>query len=159
MDDEARQRLAGAEARRELSALLDEVIPPGPDGRLPGAGQLGLADGVLEAAGARPDLAALVAQGLEALASDAAGRGAPGFAALDDGARREAVRALESRVPALLPTLAFVACAAYYAHPAVLEALGLEARPPHPRGYELPPTDFALLEPVRRRPSMVRPPG
>jgi hypothetical protein len=33
----------------------------------------------------------------------------------------------------------------------VVEALGLEPRPPFPKGYEVPPNDPALLDPVRRR--------
>jgi hypothetical protein len=33
----------------------------------------------------------------------------------------------------------------------VLEALGIEGRPPHPKGYTIEPTDWSLLDPVRRR--------
>jgi len=39
----------------------------------------------------------------------------------------------------------------YYKHPRVLAHYGLEARPPHPKGYEVPPTDWSLLDPVRKR--------
>ena len=39
----------------------------------------------------------------------------------------------------------------YYQNDKVLEALGLEARPPFPQGYHLDQMDFGLLEPVKKR--------
>ena len=45
---------------------------------------------------------------------------------------------------------------AYYQQRRVIEALGREARPPHPRGYEMEPNDLSLLEPVRHRPKLYR---
>jgi hypothetical protein len=53
-------------------------------------------------------------------------------------------------------SLTFPLYIAYYQHPRVLEALGREARPPHPEGYEIEPFDPSLLEPVRRRPKLYR---
>jgi hypothetical protein len=44
----------------------------------------------------------------------------------------------------------------YYQTPRVVEALGLEARPPHPQGYAMEPNDLSLLDPVRRRPRLYR---
>ncbi len=58
--------------------------------------------------------------------------------------------------PAFLPGLIFHGYVGYYQHPEVLEALGLEARPPHPKGYEMEPTDFSLLDDVRRRERLYR---
>jgi hypothetical protein len=38
----------------------------------------------------------------------------------------------------------------YYEVDTVVRALGLEARAPHPQGYPVDDTDWALLEPVRK---------
>ena len=46
-----------------LRAVLDEIIPPSGDGRLPGAGELGLAEGLRERAA---DLWPVLAPALEA---------------------------------------------------------------------------------------------
>jgi hypothetical protein len=40
---------------------------------------------------------------------------------------------------------------AYYQHPKALEGLGLEPRPPHPKGYDLEPGNLDALERVRAR--------
>jgi hypothetical protein len=156
MTEDGTQLLDTPEARQGLAALLDEVVPPSPDGRLPGAGALGLDDALREAARERPELAPMLVDALSRLDGRARARGAPSFAASSPPARRDAVVALAEESPALLPTLTFLVCTRYYREPAVLRALDLEARPPHPAGYPVPPTDFAILEPVRRRASMVR---
>ena len=44
----------------------------------------------------------------------------------------------------------------YYQHPRVLEALGLETRPPHPTGYPTIEGDLTLLDAVRGRARMYR---
>jgi hypothetical protein len=58
--------------------------------------------------------------------------------------------------PGFLPGLIFHTYAGYYQNGRVMEALGLEPRPPHPAGYEMEPGDLTLLEAVRRRPRMYR---
>ena len=52
--------------------------------------------------------------------------------------------------------LTFHAFIGYYQHPRVVEALGLEARPPHPQGYQVAPNDLTLLDGVRRGPKRYR---
>ncbi|HUI24603.1 MAG TPA: hypothetical protein VL403_00860, partial [Candidatus Kryptonia bacterium] len=47
-------------------------------------------------------------------------------------------------------------CAGYCQHARVVEALGLEARPPHPQGYQMEPNDLTLLDDVRRCPKRYR---
>ena len=56
----------------------------------------------------------------------------------------------------LCPTLTFVAYVGYYQHPRVVAALGLEHRPPHPKGHEMEASDLTLLDPVRRRGKLYR---
>ena len=141
---------------RTLTGVLDEIIPASADGRLPGAGALGLADAIAEAMRKTPDLRPAVVQGLAALAELAGGRGSPDFAALPGDVRVELLNELTAAQPAFLPGLIFHTYVGYYQHPRVLEGLGMEPRPPHPEGYDLEPGDLGLLDAVRRRPPMYR---
>ncbi len=128
-----------------LTAVLDAILPPSADGRLPGAGQLGLA----ESLASRVELQTLLANGLAVVDELARARGRSGFAAVPAAERRELLEATGTRAPGFLPTLVAQTFVAYYQAPRVLEAIGLDPRPPFPRGYEVAPTDFAILDPVR----------
>jgi hypothetical protein len=141
-----------------LAAALDALVPRSGDGRMPGAGELGLARRVAEVARGAPDLAAAVRRGLAALATLARARGAAGVEALPVPEREALLRELAEREPGFLPGLLFHTFAGYYQHPQVLEALGLEPRPPFPKGYAMAASDLdALLAPVRARPPLYRP--
>jgi hypothetical protein len=72
-------------------------------------------------------------------------------------ARREAVAAeLRAQGGAAVATLARVVLQCYYRDDRVVRSLGLEPRPPYPKGYELEDGDWSLLDPVRGRPPMWR---
>jgi hypothetical protein len=137
--------------QRTLTALLDELVPARPEVDLPGAGGLQLADAVANAAAGNPALASVLADTLAQLAESATPRGGASFAELVPEDRRAALDELAARAPGHLPALCFLTFAAYYQEPRVLAALGHPARPPYPLGYEVPPTDFSLLDAVRRR--------
>ena len=139
-----------------LSAVLDEIVPPRADGALPGAGALGLIARIETAVRESPDLRPAISQGLDEIEERARGRGAASFPELARDARLEVLNELASSAPAFLPALIFQTYVGYYEHPRVMEALGLEARPPHPKGYAMDPGDFSLLDPVRERPKMYR---
>jgi len=141
---------------RTLAGILDQVIPPSADGRLPGAGTLGMAANVAEAMRRAPEMELAVLPALDAAESAARERHGRAFADLSDDQRRALVHTLEASHPALIPTLAFHVYVAYYQHPRVVAALGLEARPPHPKGYEMAPNDLQLLDPVRQRGKIYR---
>lgn len=149
-------RLTAAQ-RRTLDALLDVLIPPRDD--RPGAGELGLASAILEAAAGAPGLEDTLRAGLGALERAAGERGSEAFAALPVDERTPIVRSVAEAAPALVPSLLFHVYASYYQHPKVLTALGLEARAPHPQGYPLEEGDLSLVEPVRARGPIYRVPG
>ena len=44
----------------------------------------------------------------------------------------------------------------YYRDDRVMESLGMGARPPFPKGYEVEEGDWSLLDPVRARPKLYR---
>ena len=141
---------------RTLAALLDRVVPPSADGRLPGAGTLGMAAPVAEAMRRAPEMELAILPALDDAESSARQRHGRAFAELSPEQQEALVQALDTAHPALIPTLAFHAYVAYYQHPRVVAALGLEARPPHPKGYEMAPNDLELLDPVRRRGKVYR---
>ena len=74
-----------------------------------------------------------------------------------DPARREAV-AMELRAkggPAVA-ALTRVVLQCYYRDDRVVRSLGLEPRPPYPKGHVLEDGDWSLLDPVRARPPFWR---
>jgi hypothetical protein len=144
------------EERETLRAVLDEIIPPGGTGTLPGAGEAGLAAYMERTVRETPAVRPAIVQGVAAAAALARRRGGASFAALAGAERCEVLRELESSEPAFIPTLMFYTYAGYYQDARVLRALGLEARPPHPQGHEIEPNDLTLLDPVRRRAKLYR---
>jgi hypothetical protein len=98
----------------------------------------------------------MIQSGLHALASAARDRGAASFAALAPADRAAALEAIQTAEPAFVPTLVFHTFAHYYQAGAVVEGLGLEDRPPYPKGYEVEVGDLSLLDPVRARPKLYR---
>lgn len=144
------------EEKATLASVLDEIIPPSPDGRLPGAGALGLAGYIEQALERTPELRPVIARGLSAIRDLASRRSSQSFAALSGPHRLEVLNELASTEPGFLPGLIFHGYSGYYQNGRVVEALGLEPRPPYPQGYEVEPTDFTLLDAVRQRPRLYR---
>jgi hypothetical protein len=146
------------EERRTLTKVLDEVIPHDDDRKLPGAGEVGVADYIEQVLQRTPDLRPVVTQGLSTLAAIAGGRNPRGFEALPREDRLEVLNELSSTEPGFLPILTFHASLGYYQQAQVIAALGMEPHPPHPKGYEMEANDLTLLEPVRRRKKLYRQP-
>ncbi|MEB2284068.1 MAG: hypothetical protein B6D46_02160 [Polyangiaceae bacterium UTPRO1] len=136
----------GAEERRALVCVLDALIPPSPDGRRPGAGQAGAAAYVENVLRTLPDLRTMVVEGLRELDEQARGLHGRAFASCSEPERAVLVAAQPFGY-ALVPH----AYIGYYQQGSVLEALGLEARPPHPQGHVMTENDLSLLAPVRAR--------
>jgi hypothetical protein len=143
---------------RMVADLLDLVIPPTADGRLPGASALGLAEHVARTVDRTPMLAGVVEYGLSALRDAAAQRNPGGWTALSAGEKADVWATFAASDQFFLPALLFLAYSGYYLDPRVLDRLGMEARAPHPVGYPMSPDDWTLLEPVRRRGKMFREP-
>jgi len=135
-----------ADERRALAGVLDALIPPSSDGRLPGAGAAGVATHVERVLRTLPDLRAMVVDGLRDLDAQAHAQHGRAFVDLDDrdGA---ALVAAQGFSYALIPHT----YVGYYQQDRVLEAIGMEPRPPHPKGYAVPENDLTLLEPVKAR--------
>jgi hypothetical protein len=137
--------------RGDLRIISGIIIPASAEFDVPGADDPAIQADMLATLGRD---AAGVREALEALARIA---GEP-FAGLDP-LRREAV-AMELRAkggPAVA-ALTRVVLQCYYRDDRVVRSLGLEARPPYPRGHVLEDGDWSLLDPVRARPPFWRRP-
>lgn len=157
MKDDRSERRLSEEQEHALAPVLDEVIPPSEDGRLPGAGQLGVARYVSRALRSTSDMEPVIVRGLAALERVAGQRSPRGFAALARDERLAVLGEVLSEEPMFLGMLMFHTYVGYYLDPRVAAVLGLAARPPHPDGYPVEPSDLAtLLEPVRRRGKLYR---
>ena len=137
--------LSAAE-RGTLAGVLDALIPPSADGRLPAAGAAGVTAHVEGVLRTLPDLRAMVVEGLRDLDAQARAQHGRPFAECG-AAERGALVAAQGFAYALIPH----AYVGYYQQDAVLEAIGMEARPPHPKGYTIVENDLSLLEPVKQR--------
>ncbi len=137
--------------RDDLRAISGMIIPSGMEFDVPGAD-----DPAIQA-----DIAATLGRdaGLVRAALDQLARRAGVPLADLDAPRREAV-AMELRATggAAVATLTRVVLQCYYRDDRVVRSLGLEPRPPYPRGHVLEDGDWSLLDPVRVRPPMWRRP-
>ena len=135
-----------------MAALVDAIIPASDDGGLPGAAALDLVTHIERSAKQNAMLRPVIEYGLSAVAELAAKRSPSGLAGVSAADWSAALREFTETDQFFLPAFLFLVYGGYYQHPRVLAALGLEPRPPHPKGYEMAPDDWSLLDPVRRRP-------
>jgi hypothetical protein len=136
-----------------LEVVLDLIVPPSEDGRMPGATEVGVPAYLLAyCADALPILRNELDQ-LDAQAQ--AGCGQP-FAALGAGDRQVLVDAMRSQDSDFMSRLALETVTCYYQHDRVLAALGMEVRSPAPIGFKVISGDLMLLAPVRKRGKMYR---
>ena len=134
-----------------VAAFLNLVIPPGADGRMPGAGDLDLASTLAKALEDDAMLGPLALAGLQAVHDAALARDPGGLPALPAASGLEVVEAISGTHPMLMIGIARHLYPAYYQHPRVLEGIGEPPRPPFPEGYEVEPTDPGLLAKLRSR--------
>ena len=78
------------------------------------------------------------------------------FSALDPAKREAVAMQLRAAGGPAVATLARVVLQCYYRDDRVVRSLGLEPRPPYPKGHVLEDGDWSLLDPVRARPPMWR---
>jgi len=78
------------------------------------------------------------------------------FDALDAAAAERAAMRLLARSGPAVAALGRAVLQCYYRDDRVFRALGIEPRPPYPKGRDLEPGDWSLLDAVRGRPRMWR---
>ena len=138
-----------AEEQRALRALVGVIIPASAVHGVPGADDdLIFADIVATIA---PDTA-LVRAALGRLDALAGGC----FADLDAAQRLVVALKFRDAEATPLPPWVSVTVQCYYRDDRVMQALGMEARPPFPGGFEVEQGDWSLLDPVRGRAKLYR---
>jgi hypothetical protein len=133
----------------DLRCIAGIMVPASAEFDLPGADDPTIFDDIVRSLGRD---AGGVRTALTRLATSAGGS----FAALD-AARREAVATtfLASAAPEVT-VLGRVVLQCYYRDDRVMRSLGLEPRPPFPKGHTLEQGDWSLLDAVRARPKLWR---
>jgi hypothetical protein len=138
-----------ATQRDDLKAVAAMIIPASTEYNVPGADDAAIQADMLATLGRDT---AMVREALDHLARLA---GQP-LASLD-AARRDAVaKQFRASGGAAAATLTRVVLQCYYRDDRVLRSLGLELRPPFPKGYELEQGDWSLLDAVKALPSTLR---
>jgi len=142
-----------SEQRAILDLVLNLIVPPSADGRMPGAAEVGV---LAYLAAEAPDALPLLRQELDQLDLRSRERFARGYAELEQAERKNQIEAMRAQAPSFLGRLAMETLACYYQHDRVLAGLGREARPPYPKGYQVAQGDLSLLDPVRARGKIYR---
>jgi hypothetical protein len=143
MGNDAETGLSAAEIR-DLGDVAGTMIPADPAFGVPGADDPAILVDIARSVGR--DLP-LVRQALAAIAAKSVGA----FAGLDRDRKEALINDYYANGGAPAVALGRVILGAYYRDDRVLLALGLEARAPFPKGYELEQGDWSLLDAVRKR--------
>jgi hypothetical protein len=134
----------------DLRAIAAVIIPASAEFDVPGADDPAIQADIVATLGRDTGL---VREALDELARLAGRRP---LASLDPGRRETVALELRAKGGAAVATLTRVVLQCYYRDDRVVRSLGLEPRPPYPKGHVLEDGDWSLLDPVRWRPPMWR---
>lgn len=133
--------------RAVLDAILDELIPPSEDGKIPGAGALGVADFLPTAQAYASDPAGSVQTILDAVSDD--------FIALPRDEKVATLKRVEAAQGQDFETLVRLTYMGYYSRSDTRPYVGVGAHPIHPNGYPVDRESDAMMDeltaPVRAR--------
>jgi hypothetical protein len=135
--------------RRDLRLIAGIMVPASEEFAVPGADDAAIFDDILRSLGRDR---ASVRDALTRLAAQAGGA----FTALDDARRQTVADAFLASDAPEVATLGRVILQCYYRDDRVMRSLGLEPRPPFPKGHTLEQGDWSLLDAVRGRAKMWR---
>ena len=134
---------------RSLRRLAATMIPAAAEYDVPGAGDDAVFGDILRSLGRDAAHVVAVLKRLDALAG---GR----FADLDEERREAAAARLRADGSEALTHVERIILQCYYRDDRVMRSLGMEPRPPYPKGFEVEEGDWSLLDPVRARPQLYR---
>jgi hypothetical protein len=136
------------EGQRELlTAVLNRIIPA--EAKFPGAGDLGLVGFVEGVVAQNNQLRRLFIEGLAQIEITAVSKEGKEFLELDDAARDETLREVETRHPQFFEALVRQCYNGYYTSPQIFELIGY--RRLGPGEYVPRPLEESLLELQRQR--------
>jgi len=133
----------------DLRAIARLMIPANMEFDVPGADDPTIQADILATLGRDADLVRQALDQIARLAKQPLASLAP--------AQQEAVATeFHATGGTTVATLSRVILQCYYRDDRVVRSLGLEPRPPYPKGHVLDDGDWSLLDPVRKRPPMWR---
>ena len=118
---------------------------------MPGAANVGFIDYLNDG-----NLSPWIPEGLFSIAEEAVGTYGKEFLELSGSEQKQLIDKLRRKLFRFFSHLTAYVLQFYYQNDGVLEAIGLEARPPFPQGYILEDGDLMLLEPVYERGKIYR---
>ena len=136
------------EQKNTLDALLKLVIPASEDGKMPSAAEVGFLEYLVDS---EPDFLPQVKQCLEVITDAAKTVHDKTLSELGEPEQEALVNKLRSSEGELFNLLTSLVLSCYYQHDRVMIGIGLEARPPFPKGNEVHGGDLSLLQPVKQR--------
>jgi hypothetical protein len=148
MRNDPEMTLSPAEVR-DLRCVAGLMVPASEEFGVPGADDAAIFADIIASIGRDFDS---VRQALGVLAALSGGT----FTDLDETRRDVVAGAFQAQGGVVLATLTRVILQCYYRDDRVVRSLGLEPRPPFPKGHTLEQGDWSLLDPVRTRPKMWR---
>ena len=139
------------EQEQTLNTLLNLIIPPSEDGKMPGAADVGFLAYIHN-----ENILLWIREVLINIIEESHNKFGNKFSALGNSEQMQLIDKLHHRHLQFFNSLTTKAIQCYYQHDDVLEAIGLGARPPFPKGYLLEEGDLTLLEPVYLRGKIYR---
>jgi len=138
-----------AEEQRALRALVGIIIPASAAHGVPGADDSSIYADILASLGPEVGKVRAGLQRLDALAGGS-------FADLDVARRQAVAFQFRDTEADALPPWVSITVQCYYRDDRVMHSLGMEARPPFPKGFQVEQGDWSLLDAVRARPKLYR---
>jgi hypothetical protein len=129
---------------RTLRCLAEMMIPASTEFGVPSAADDVIFADILRSLGRDEPQVLAVLDGLE------------GMADLDPAQRQAKAAEVLARGGEALQGLSRVVLQCYYRDDRIMRSLGMDPRPPFPKGHEVEQGDWSLLDPVRNRPKLYR---
>jgi hypothetical protein len=128
----------------DFRCLAGMIVPPSTKYDVPGADDATIFADIAGSIGRDADQVRSALARLRTLAGGS-------FAALDTARRAEVAVRLRAERDVAVAVLTRIVLLCYYRDDRVMLSLGLEPRPPFPKGHEIEQGDWSLLDPVRAR--------
>lgn len=137
-----------ADQESALAAIVGAMIPASEEYAVPGADDPIIFADILTLVKRHPEP---VIEGLAALDAIAESRHGGAFTALGDEDKAAAIATFSQSGASHLRAIVSMTAQCYYRDDRVMASLGMEPRPPFPKGFEVEQGDLSLLDPVRAR--------
>jgi hypothetical protein len=145
----SKKRVFSPAQRSLLTDVIDRIIPP--KDQHPGAGELGIAAFIEDAAAGTTGLTRLFNEGLAQIDVAAGQSPAGAFEALANADKDELLRDIEAANPTFFDQLVLQTYNGYYTNPKVFEVIGYTVPTLAPPGSQPELLDVSLLDEQRER--------